>query len=63
MELINGIYYPSNDKPIMYTLIVTEIVTEPISLHRWATSLELAEQKAQEYRDKGYTVHIEKGAK
>jgi len=50
---------PYQDKPITHTVIVTA----PIQIHRWAVSEDLAEQKAQEYREKGYTVRIEKGAK
>lgn len=52
-------FYPHQEKPITHTVIVTA----PIQIRRWATSKELAEQKAQEYRAKGYTVHVEEGAK
>lgn len=48
-------FYPYNEKPITHTIVVSS----PIQLRRWTTSEQLANEKAEEYRQRGWTVTIE----
>lgn len=48
-------FYPHNEKPITHIIIVTE----PIRLRQWAISEELANQKAEKYRQRGWVTRVE----
>lgn len=48
-------FYPHHEKPITHVVVVTQ----PVRFRKWAVSEELANKKAEEYRQRGWTAHVE----